>query len=155
MAASLREQILANFAARLETIKTVNGYETNVVGVYYDEIPMGLDFAEHQVPAILLIDRADVPKMEHHKLNGEWELKLQLWHNPNKDSVMLRFVRDVYKAIYSNHPASNVNGAFRAIHPRIVEVVPNTIVSDLNMIEANRVYDLSFFVRYRTELFDL
>lgn len=152
---ALRSQLLAAIAGRLAKITVANGYETNLVNVYYDEIPMGIDLATHEVPAIFMIDRADMPEMKFNKLQGQWEIKLQLWHNPNPDSVMLQFVREVYKAIYADSPNAQTNGAFRSIHERIVEVVPTSIISDLNMIEANRVYEVSFIVRYRTELFDL
>ncbi len=110
---SLRGDILAAFAARLATVTADNGYTTTVKKVYYDDVPMGLDLQEYELPA------------------------------------------DIFKGIYAIHPTAPTNGAFRAIHPRIVEVVPAGILGDLNMIETNRVYEVSFLVRYRTELFDL
>jgi len=152
---SLKGEILAAFAARLGTVTAANGYGTNVKLVVYDDVPMGLDLQDHELPAVLILDRDDVPVMEHHKLKGEWQLKCQLWSARVTDSVMLDFVRDVFKAIFANHPTTQTNGAFRAIHSRIVEIVPASIAGDLNMIESNRVYEVSFLVRYRTELFDL
>lgn len=151
---STRGDILAALAARLAKITTANGYATNVKKVYYDEIPMGLELAEHELPAIFCLDRDDVPQLEHGVFKGNWQVKLQLWHNPNPDSTMLDFVRDVFKVIYSDHPASQVRNMFK-VHPRVVEITPSAIASDLNMIEANRVYEVGFIVQYRTELFNL
>lgn len=152
---STKHEILAAFATRLAKITPANGYTTAVKKVYYDDIPMGLDLQEYELPAILLLDRDDAPTLEHNKLKGEWQLQCQLWHMPNPDSVMLTFVREVYKAIFADSPTAPVVGAFRSLHEKLTEVVPLSIASDLNMIEANRIYQVSFLVRYRTELYNL
>lgn len=152
---SIHGDIQNNLAARLATITTANGYGTNVVAVYHDEIPMGMELNDYQVPAIFLLDNITPIQTQFPKAVARWQFSLQLWHNKVADSVMWDFVRDVYKAIYANHPTATVNGAFRSIHERVVEIKPLSIASDLQMIEANRVYVATFELQYRTELFDM
>lgn len=152
---STRSDMMAQTSARLSTIKAANGYATDVKKVYSDEIPMGVSLNDYELPAIFLLDAPDKPGTEFKVFKGEWIWALQLWHSKVPDSTMLTFVRDVYKAIFADSPVAQREDAFRSIHPKLVEIVPLSIVPDLNMIEANRVYEVSFLVRYRTELWNL
>jgi len=152
---SVKVQILQALATRLESITTANAYTTGVKKVYYDKIPMGMELNDFQLPAIFILETVDNLETEHPVLKGAWEISLQLWHKGNlADSIMNQFVRDVFKAIYANSPTAEINDAFR-IHPKVVELKPVSIVPDLNMIEANRIYEVNFSIRYRTKLFDL
>jgi hypothetical protein len=152
---SLKANILEALANRLKTITTANHYTTNVVNVYYDKIPMGIELNNYQLPAIFIISKGDILETKQNTLEGNWELGLQLWHTGKMgDFVMDQFTRDVYKAIYANSPTAQTNDSFR-IHPQVVELKPVSIISDLNMIEANRVYEVSFLIKYRTKLFNL
>lgn len=152
---SIHGTIQNNIAARLATITAANGYNTNVLNVYHDEIPMGLDLNDYQLPAIFLIGNTTQLQTQFPKVVARWNFSLQLWHNKVADSVMYDFCRDILKALYANNATAQVNGAFRSLHDRIVEVKPLTISNDLQMIEANRVFVMTFEVQYRTELFDL
>jgi hypothetical protein len=152
---SVHGDIQNALAARLATITAANGYATNVLNVYHDEIPMGLDLNDYQLPAIFLLSNLTQLTTQFPKVIGRWQVNLQLWHTKVADSVMYDFVRDVYKAIYADSPTAQVNGSFRALHPKVVEVRPLSLATDLQMIEANRVFVLSFEVHYRTELFDM
>lgn len=152
---SVRGQILEAVKARLETITLANGYLTGVQKVYFDKIPMGLDLAAYHLPAIFLIDGPDSLEFEHACVKGNWDLRLQLWHNEVGDIDMIHFVRDVLKALYADSAVATVNDKFRSLHPSIVELIPATISPDLHMIDANRVSELTFIVRYRTKLFSM
>lgn len=150
-----RNEILTNLGARLATITVANGYVTDVKKVYYDDIPMGLELNDYDLPAIFLLDRLDELNTQQAIVEGLWQFDLQLWHNKTTDSDMLQFVGDIFKAIFANSPTAQINGSFRAIHAKIVEIRPMTIASDLHMIEANRVSIVTFQCRYRTKLFEM
>ena len=152
---STKAEILAALAFRLEGIKIVNGYGTDVKKVYVDDIPMGTQLNEYELPAILLLDKDDSLSTEQSKLVGQWRVTLQLWNVATSDSVMLAFVRDVYKAIFAGSAVAQQTGAFRSLNPKIVEVKPVSIASDLHMIEANRIYEVTFLVHYRADLWNI
>jgi hypothetical protein len=152
---SIKGQILEAFANRLTLITTANGYQTNVRKVYSDKIPMGIQLSKQQLPAIFLLEGPDAIELEHGCLKGNWDLRLQLWHNEVGDVSMIEFARDALKVIYANSAMAQRVDAFRALHSSITEVIPLSISPDLNMIEANRVTELAFTVRYRTKLYDL
>ena len=59
MADSLKEQIQLGLVTRLQSITAANGYDTDVVNVYSDEIPMGLNLDEYELPAILVVGGDD------------------------------------------------------------------------------------------------
>lgn len=154
--ASIKGAIFQAIANRLTNLTAANGYSTNVKQVYWDKIPMGLQLSVQQLPCIFLLDGPDPVDMKFKCLEGNWDIRLQLWHNGKiGDLEMLQFSRDVFKVIYANSPTAEVDDQFRTLHSRIVEIVPLSISPDLNMIDGNRVAELAFTVRYRTKLFDL
>ena len=150
-----RTAIMQGLASRLATVTAAAGYTTDVKKVYNDDIPLGSSLNDYQLPAILLIEAGDNPAMDFKQFKGEWTVSLQLWSGQAVDSAMHQFVADVFKAIYANSPVAQDEGAFRSIHPKLVEIIPARIAPDLNMIEGNRVYEVSFVIRYRTELWNL
>lgn len=153
---SVKAEISQAVAARLATITTANLYSVDVKKVLVDDIPMGIQMVDYELPAIFLLEGVDTPTTQQGCVNGQWNLILQLWHKDGViDSVMQGFTRDVFKAIFANSAVAETNGAFRALHPKIVEFIPLRITPDLHMIEANRVVELSFNVHYRTRLYDL
>lgn len=157
---SLREEIEQGLVQRLETIKAVNGYETDIANVFSDSIPMGLQLDEFELPAILVIAGDDQLERVQGCVRGNWNFELQLFHNDVTDSVMNRFVRDIGKAIFANSPTGQRTEAFRGpspggIHESVYDAWINNIESDLNMIEANRFYVLSLVLRYTTKIHNL
>jgi hypothetical protein len=117
---------------------------------------MGIQLSKHQVPAIFLLDRINPIILEHHVVKGDWEFDLQLWHDVDTgDIAMAALVAEVFKVIYADSPSAQVDGEFRKLHPSLVEIVPTTIASDLQMIDANRVQEITFTVKYRTKLFSM
>jgi hypothetical protein len=153
---SLKADIMQAIATRLETITTSNAYSLTLQKVYYDQIPMGIQLLSHNLPAMFLLDGDDRLRTENGCLVGEWDFRIQLWYDAKKtDFDMMNFVRDVYKCIYANSPNAERQDGFRALHPSLVEFKPVAISPDLNMIEANRIYELSFLVHYRTKLYSL
>ncbi len=152
---SLKANIMTAFSNRLTNVTTVNGYSTNVRKVYFDKIPMGIQLGIQHLPCIFLLDGPDNPTFQQSCVIGQWDFRLQLWHNDVSDSIMQGFVRDVYKVIYANSPTAEVWDQFRSIHESVYEVIPLSISPDLNMIEANRVTELSFLLRYRTKLYNM
>lgn len=140
---------------RLETITSANGYTTSVSNVYSDEIPMGLDLDESEMPAIFLIGMGCPFRRETQWYFGDWKFELQLVHDVEPDSTMLQFIRDVAKAIFADSPTAQRKDGFRSLHPAVYDVELHEKISDLNMIEANRIYIMELIVRFQTEIHDL
>lgn len=155
MATSTREAINEAVITRLKKVTAANGYDTDVQAVFGDEIPMGLDLDEFELPAILVITGDDVAEMKHKCRHGRWFFELQLWHNDVADATMDRFLRDVYKCLYADSPTAERDTAFRGMHPAIYDLQPLPIDPDLGMIEANRCYVANFEVHYQTKLWNL
>ena len=161
MPASKKEQILEGFIAKLQKITSANGYDTNVNKVYADEIPMGLDLDEQELPAIFVIGIDD--KFTHK--NGwkycEWLIELQLVHNRVDDATMHRFVRDVARVLYyDNSLGSGVPNSWRGpqplgIHESVYLIEDLNIEEDLNLIEANRCFVYNWVIKYQTRPGDL
>jgi hypothetical protein len=153
---SIRGQLIEALGERLKTIKSSNGYRTDVKNVYYDKIPMGIQLNDWEVPAIFLLDRREDQEMEHRVLKGEWEFSLQLWADGDWGDVkMAEFVSDVSKALFANSPTAEREDTFRHIHSAITHILPYSVESDLNMIEANRIQEVTYLVHYRTKLFNM
>jgi len=73
---------------------------------------------------------------------------------------MDQFVRDVSKAIYANSPTAKRNDGFRGptpggIHESVYSVRTLKLETDLNMIEANRLYMSHYEINFTTFLYDL
>lgn len=152
---SLKEEIQDGLVSRLETIKASGGYDTDVIKVFSDKIPMAIQLDEYELPAILVVGGDDKPVHSHGCIAGVWEMELQLIHNLVDDDVMHRFVRDVNKAIYADSPVATRVDAWRAIHPNLYDVNLVAIDSDLNMIEANRFFIVHFLLHYRSKPYAL
>lgn len=153
---STRAQIMTAFATRLAKVTTANGYSTNVRKVFFDKIPMGLQMQDYELPAIFLLDKFDNLQLQIDRVEGRWEFALQLWHTGKQtDATMHEFVADIMKTIYADSPTIQTHGAFRAIHNQIVEVIPLSVTGDLQMIDANRIYELRFVIVYRTKLYTM
>ncbi len=146
--ATIISSIQENLAQRLLTIKNANGYNTDVKGVHYDSIPMGLELEPHQLPAILLIAiRNEIDRKVNCNINKiVFEVQL-IGLDSASDSYMFDFISDVYKAIFANSPTADVLTLFRTIHPSIYDIKSDGSQFDLNMIEANRfaIVDLQVF----------
>jgi hypothetical protein len=151
---SIRGEIITAIAQRLAKVKPSNGYTCDVKKVYYDKIPLGLQLTKDKVPAIFLLDRINPLALEHKVVKGDWEFDLQIWDNVDTgDIAMANLVSEVFKVLFADSPNAQREDAFRSLHPNIVELVPTSIASDLQMIDANRVQEISFTVKYRTKLF--
>lgn len=155
MSDSVKAQILAAVGVRLATLTQANGYSLTVKKVYVDEIPMGIQLQQQKLPAIFLMEGVDTPTLQHRRVDGMMNIIIQLWHNRVGDVKMSEYVRDCFKTIYANHPTAQREDEFRSIHSKLVEFIPLRITPDLNMIEANRVTELSFNIRYSSRLYDL
>lgn len=153
---SLRNDIKVALAARLATITTANGYSTNVMSVYSDEIPMGLELEAQEVPAILLIAADDTMIRKAQNVTfGEWQFAIQLVHEEVSDTIMHNFIADVSKAIFANSSTAQRLDEYRKINSAIYDMDIIKIEPDLNMIEANRFAIIHLVVRYTTQLFNL
>lgn len=152
---SKKATMMNALATRLGTITTANGYDTNVAQVFHNEIPMGLDLDEHELPAIFVIGSDDSVEHKQQWVFGDWVVELQLLHKDVSDSTMHDFVRDIAKAIYANSPTAEKRDAWRSFHPSLYEVRLLEVEEDLNTIEANRFFVVKCLLRYQTSPYDL
>lgn len=156
MPESKKEKIQNSLITRLQKITNANGYDTNVLNVFGDEIPMGLDLDEFQLPAILVLNGRDILKHQQGWLLGTWTMELQLIHLPSQtDNTMKRFVRDVNKVIFADDPLSKRRDAWRSFGGSPTEWRNILIEPDVNMIEANRFHIMVYEVSYHTDVTDL
>lgn len=166
---SKRDEIKKAIDAKLRTIQTAAGYQTNVAKVFADsadddKVPMGLDLDESEVPSIISYAGDDSfgpgkggggTGLVHGCVFGNFELELQLWHAEVSDSEMHAFVRDVFKALFAGTASGTVRNAFRSLHPKLYDLRPLKIEHDLNMIDGNRCFIIDLIAQYQTELYDL
>lgn len=146
----LLSDIQTGLATRILTVKTVNGYTTNINNVFYDKIPMALELEEYELPAVLLLlsNLTIERKIGCNENTANFEIQLILPGEAG-DSEVIQFASDVYKAIYSDSPmVVNING-IRTIHPAIFDVKSDNIEFDVNMIEANRFAMITLQVMFR------
>lgn len=151
----VRADIAQALANRLMTITNANGYTTNVVNVFYDKIPMGLQLEAHEIPAILLIAGNDTLQRNSQCVYGQWQFFMQMICGDVPDSTMFQFTRDVFKAIYAGSPTDTRLDAFRLLNDAVYDVEPVVLEPDLNTIEANRFGLLEINVKYVTRLYNL
>lgn len=153
---STKGDILQAIATRLEKLKSSNGYSLDVKKVYYDKIPMGLDLNSYQLPVLFILEGQDQITMQHKCVIGNWNVRLQLWANVDVgDLTMNNYIRDVFKCLYADSFDAQREDAFRGLHTSLVQITPLSIDSDLNMIKANRIYEVNLSVEYRSKLFSL
>lgn len=151
----VRNDIETGLAQRLRTLTAANGYTTNVAKVFAEEIPMGMDLDDFELPGILVIPSGEKHEMEHQQLVAQWEFEIQLIHGDVSDSVMHQFVRDVYKCIWANSATADTNRPAFKWQKNITHVLPGSIETDLNMIESNRLWIVTIVVHYRSKLTDI
>ena len=152
--ASTRTQILYALTDRIKTITAAAGYPQTIKSVFVDEIPLGMDLAPHQMPAVIVMDDTDLFAHQHQVLECAWTIELQLILEKCKDSVVHELIRSVAKAIFAGGPTEESNGGFR-FHPAVSWVQLSAVHSDLNMIKANRLASMEIIVHYRAKPYDL
>lgn len=151
-----RSDISSGLAAKLAEITIANGYQTNTENVFHDEIPLGIQLDEYEVPALMLIEMDDDQNREKQCVRNVWEFQIQLWNlKESTNTIMNAYVSDVYKAIFAGAAASPRLGAFRDIHPSIYDIQPLTIIADVNTIETHRVRCVDIEVYYESTLLNI
>jgi len=148
MSDSWKKEFIENLVTRLQSITEANGYGVTVREIYADDIPMAIDLERFNLPAILVLDSEDRLIREHQILRGRWQIELQLVADEENDSYMNKFVRAVMKSIFANNPTAQKNDAFKALSCNVFDMECSAVIPDLNMIEANRLYQMIFLVHY-------
>ena len=154
MSDSWKKEFLDNLVTRLQSVTETNGYGVTVRKVYADDIPMAIDLERFNLPAILVLDSEDKIIREHQILKGRWQIELQLVADEENDSYMNKFVRAVMKAIFAGNPTANKNDSFKELSCRVYDMECASVIPDLNMIEANRLYQMIFLVHYHARNYD-
>jgi hypothetical protein len=148
---SKKGDIFTSLATAIATVTTANGYDTNIIKVFADQIPMGLDLDDYELPAVLVIAGPDKIKHEHQCIRGAWFIDLQLIHRADATSQdMLNFCRDINKAIYANSPTATRTDAWRIWNGKPFNVLTVNIEPDLNLIEGNRFAIMTHLIEYHT-----
>ena len=156
MATSRKGLIQQSLVDRIKTVTAANGYDTDIQKVFSDEIPMGLDLDEFELPAVLVISGKDTFDWQTQWIKGNWIIELQLIHlHSVGDSIMHNFVRDVVKSISANSPTLVKGDAWRIFDGKPTSVKPIETDTDLNMIDGNRFYSITYMVQYHTHPTDL
>lgn len=155
MADSKKAQIMDALAAKLATVTAGNGYDTDVQKVFHNEIPMGLQLDNHELPAVFVIGGDDTVDHKLQWVDGNWEIEVQLLHKDVTDSVMHNFVRDIAKAVFAGSATGTSSSAWRSLHPSITYIHILDVEEDLNMIEANRFFIVKLMLKYKTQPHDL
>jgi hypothetical protein len=151
---SKRAEILEALATRLQSITTANGYSTDVKKVFWNDIPLGMDLGDHEVPSILILDKECRVTHQFTDLELEWFFELQLIHAQVSDTLMLDFSRDVVKCLYANSPVVESSSYLR-FHPLVYDLQITSFYGDLHTIDANRFAIMEIIVFFGTKIWDL
>lgn len=152
---SVRAQVGQSLADRLATIKTVAGWPREVVNVWYNDLPLGLELMDHDLPAIFVLDDGAPYQHKQQVVDVSRNFRLQfVMPKGTTDEVMDELIRDAVKAIFADSPTADVLSEFR-MHPRIYQVTLSGDDVDHHVIEANRIASLRLIVHYRTKPTDL
>lgn len=154
--ASLRSAIGLAIKGRLESITEANGYPIGVKKVFYDRIPLGLELAPEEMPALFLLDDGAAMNHEHGLVNVVRAWRVQIVDGETADDDrMNELIRLVAKALWANSPSAQVQDQFRSMHPAVYQMAMTEDETDLHMIEGNRIASAQFLVHYRTRPYDL
>jgi hypothetical protein len=149
-------RIIYALKARLESIKTANGYPMSVREVSVNVGEITFDLPSNRLP---LIEVIQAPERYEHEACGAVEIVTSVIlrlvdERPKTDPDMEFFKSSVIRAIYGNSYNATGNtgigledGQGRSIiFPRLV-----SCETDLNMVPGNRIYALLFELRSRRQ----
>jgi hypothetical protein len=138
---------LAALKARLEKITTANGYTQNVKTVRLNRSAMDLDLPDSDCPLIDIIQ--DETRPEHGAsthIKDETDIILLLVHSKDADDITMEdFVADVRACLYADNPNGNGNSGI-TLGGTVTKIQWKGLVYDLNMIEANRRYAMTWTI---------
>lgn len=148
--------ILTALKTRLETITATNGYGTTVRSVSLDNSQPTLQVAEVDLPLIEIMNEEE--RYEHGASSSYWANTTVVLYlvapKPWTDVQMEQFLTDIRKALYGG--SANATGNTGVTLGGTVQGIELLgAVSDLNMIDSNRVYMLRIRLRsHRTTYSD-
>jgi len=147
--------LLEDLKKRLETIKEANNYPLTIKKVSY--VPaIDIEYISHELPLIEIIlgDEEYLQKAQGN-LECTQEMILRLVASKHfSDDEMLKFKSAVIRCIFSNSYSNQGNSGSQAfgtsdiLQPKLV-----ACVSDLNMLNANRIWNLVFKFKYVTHTY--
>lgn len=148
--------ILLALKARLQTIRTANGYGTDVKEVRLDFATPTLNTAETDLPLIEIHDEAE--EYEHGASSGYWANTMTVLYmvapKAWTDVMMQQFLTDVRKALYGGSSNATGNTGI-TLGGKVSKIELLAAIGDLNMIESNRIYMLRIMLRsHRTTFSD-
>lgn len=145
--------------ARLGTIKTSNGYVSNISKVFYplnsgDYQQMGADLAEQDMPAIIFYQGPVEVEPQHHLNTMHAVYYLELVQPWVPDASMWQLVSDIGKAVWGGSPTADENTNFR-FHEKVVDIQMKNVVPDFGMLQGHRIWVVVLLVQYRVRYTNL
>lgn len=142
---SIGSAALLALKARLEKIQTANGYTLDVKTVRLNRSAMDLDVPDQDCPLIDIIQ--DETRPEHGAsahIKEETDIIFLLVHGKGVDDLVMEdFVADVRAVLYADNPSGNGNSGI-TLGGTVTKIQWKGLVYDLNMIEANRRYAMTW-----------
>lgn len=143
---SRRAKILTNLIKQLETIKTENGYTTDV-----REVSMNVKNwetkLEPETPVIYVVDIRTLPKYNAGKLmEWEWTVALIGFMRNRTQMEMEEFMSDILTCLQENQTLAFEDTGRTVAHHRIVEM--NTDGQFFNEIEGSQLFRIDMTLLY-------
>ena len=146
---SIGAEILTALKARLETITTAAGYGSTVKKVYLDRIGPASAESAIDLPCIQIMQ--DHEDYQHNGASSTYQADqfIVLFLVAEKqwsDAQMEDFMRDVRKCLYGGAADASGNTGI-TLGGKVSGIWLVGAVADLNMIDSNRVYQLTVKLR--------
>lgn len=151
---SLTGDVVGALATRLRTITLANNYPVELKKVFDGRMPMSMDLQKHEMPAVLIFLGPNEFKREQGMVNNFLKVNLEIVAPQVADDLMHQYVRMLGKCIFANSPTGKTNSDFR-FHPSVVECWIESVNTDFNMIEGNRIWEVVLMIHYRSRFTDL
>jgi hypothetical protein len=150
-----RRNFLLALKERLEKMTTSNGYPFSVKKVFLNDLKrLSIDIPAMECPSIEIIQDNELFEHKHQTLDVSSSIFLRLVHNSKAtDEDMEVFKSMVIRCLYKDSPLEGLGTPLSPLLEREGKFTNTSLslkecVSDLGMIEANRVYALSLVARY-------
>ena len=156
-----RKEFLIALRDRLLSIKESNDYPFSVQKVFLNDLKrLSINTPSMDCPAIEIIQDKEEYAIKHQNMTIYSDIFLRLVHKENtSDEFMEEFKSMVFRCLYKDSPEV---GRGTPLSPLLAKdgKFTNTVirlkecVSDLGMIEANRVYVVHFIAEYHISIYD-
>jgi len=144
---------------RLETIRTENGYPLSIKKVS-SKPEMSTTYNKMYLPMleVILGDTQFKSKLGGN-LEIETEIIVRIVAEPSKDDAYMELLQScVFRCIFANsYTQNNNNGATLIFDNKhtVKSVIPLAVVTDLNLIESNRIWNVVFSINRNSHTYNI